>query len=194
MSRPVAVVAAVYLLSRVTVVASFSAEAGDVCAAEDQGAAACDSRVQERANCLGASSFLRASCLSRSVGLDESESRVPLQPHGGVYQVSAYVARSMAIGRARSRQPVRSPLYRGAYFTNTSARARSASSPDWTTRARAGRLSPVNSTKTTGSVHRFCTQSDDRPPPDSRYSLSPSDAYQISMRCGRPLRRPVVVR
>jgi hypothetical protein len=38
------------------------------------------------------------------------------------------------------------------------------------------------------------TQSDRRPPPDSRYSVSPSAANQISIVCGVPETRPLVVR
>jgi hypothetical protein len=63
-----------------------------------------------------------------------------------------------------------------------------------TTRAVPGAVCDLIRTFTAGRFFRFFTQSAEAPPPLSRYRVPSRIPNQISISCGRPVFRPVVVR
>ena len=80
------------------------------------------------------------------------------------------------------------------YFAASNRRANSSSAGSSTTLALPEWVRLPIRTATDGSAWRFRTQSDRLPPPDSMNSVSSEPPNQISIVCGRPVRRPVVVR
>ena len=101
---------------------------------------------------------------------------------------------SIATGNAVCAQPLSGlPSCQSWYLAASRRRARPSSSASVTIRARAAQSWSAIRSPTRGSARRFRTQSARSPPPERRYTVSPSAANQISIVWGCPLRRPVVV-
>ena len=112
----------------------------------------------------------------------------------GAHAVAQATGRSIATTSASRCHEVRSSSVREAYFSRRSCRARASFASSRSRIAAWARKSASPSRRpTVGCSRMLRTQSLRSPPPESRNTRSPSSANQISIVCGLPVRRPVVV-